>query len=500
MLQKIKQFLASLIKPTDQMAVIATFLFCAMVFLIPSVKIYFVVSFFYFIFLAFYYSFPRAVIYSVPIFLSLTVGQIYAFPVMSAADIGSIQYWEGRQLLFILSPHLVILFAAGLLLPFYYFKSRIKLLTYEKILLILPFIFIFSSFWIAPFPFLSTIFSLRESLILIWFMYLLIATANLKVQRNKVLATLILILLVTLSFENFLVFAQLIKNSALGLMIEKAEIIPVFGLGSDEQGGGFRPFGWHPHANSLANEQLMMALGALVFVNYLKNVFSKEANKIIYLLIIGILVFVTFISLSRSAFLAFIVSCGFYSFYYFRDKNIFSFIKKINVEVKKINPWIKLIFLFASSVLIFKMSYRLFNSFSSFSPTGGVTTRISQTQEAFGVLGKSPFLGFGSGMFIPVSFELFPEGIMKYFPEEIHNGFILFLVERGLVAGVFCLVFFGLLLKKVRKILFSPLALAMIYSSIAAGFIMMLFHPFINLFSFNILAILLVLHYEKTTS
>jgi len=178
-------------------------------------------------------------------------------------------------------------------------------------------------------------------------------------------------------------------------------------------------------------------------------------------------------------------------------KIIKNFIYELNKYLFKLSLFVKFSFLLAAGLVFLRSQSRLINSIYSFTETGGVNTRISQLSEAFSVFIKFPFFGVGSNMFIPMSYQLFPNGVMSYFPENIHNGLVLFLVERGAIAsGVYLLFFLGLI-QAVKKNISNKLTKTVIYLSILTGLVIMLFHPFINLLSINILITILMVHYEK---
>ena len=500
MSQEIKLFINRVMKPVDQLAVFSTAIFLIVALISPSVKVYFLASLLWFFFLSLAYSFPKAVIYSVPLLMSLNVGQVYSFLAIPAAKIDSLQYWSGKHLFFVLSPHLIILIAAAIAFPFFYrqAKHKLNLFNHEKLFLVVLGLSLFSSIWPSPLQFLSITFFFREGLIVVWFLYLLLI-ARKKKERSVILSTLVSILITILSFETLLVLGQLVKGSSWGLLIEKSQLVPVFGLGAEEQAGVFRPFGWHHHANSLANNQIMMAAAALIFIDKLSPIYSQKTKRNLSFIILLMIVLTTFISLSRSAVLALVISGSLYLYIVFKNSSPKMIFETLDRSIVKLHPGLKIVLLAVSSLLILKMTNRLFYSSLSFTASGGVVTRYNQSLEAWNVFQRSPLWGFGVGMFIPISHQLFPDGVMRYFPEEIHNGFLLFLAERGAMASIVVLLFFYFLFKRLKRISLNRASLAMVYSGIAVGLIIMMFHPFINLFSLNVLAVLFIMHYEKET-
>jgi hypothetical protein len=83
------------------------------------------------------------------------------------------------------------------------------------------------------------------------------------------------------------------------------------------------------------------------------------------------------------------------------------------------------------------------------------------------------------------------------FPENVHNGFLLFIAERGSISFLFSLlaIFFllrAILLKKISGIYKSLFIVAVI-----SNFTMMIFQPFDNMMSLNIMMSELILLGEK---
>ncbi len=490
--------IASLKKNTDWLAIASTVVFFILVLMSPSVKIYFLVSLLWFLFLSFFYSFPKALVYTVPLLMSFNAGQEYSFQVIGPNDLKSVQYWNGKHLFFVLSPHMFICLVGLVLLPFFYKQSKFKLFFHETIFIFMFLSFLFSSLWFSQIPFLSLLFYFKESVVVVWLIYIFLFSKKNKSEKEKIVFTFIILLTINLLFESGLVTIQLLRNSTIGLVIEKTQLIPVFGLGADE-GGGFRPFGWYPHANSLANNQLIFTFAILFLSTYLKNNFFNKLKKFLLPAVIFMGLFSSFVALSRSAILAIFLAVLIFVIVGFKKDEFYSFLSLSNRNIKKLSPIFKLLILLVGSFLILKMVGRMVNSSFIFSPSGGLYTRTEQFSEALEVVKNVPFFGVGVGMFIPASFSYFPLGQMRYFPEDVHNGFLLFLVERGFVGLLLLVLFLFLLFKELVNLFKNKKTRAVIYSGLMAGFIIMLFHPFINIFSFSVLFLLVIIHYEKET-
>ncbi|MBU0974835.1 O-antigen ligase family protein [Patescibacteria group bacterium] len=487
-------------KDLDSSAIIAVNVYFLVSLVISSTKLSFLFSFIFFVFLAYCYSFYKAMVYSMLPLLYFGLGQIHSFVAVPASAVYSLQYWEGRQLVFSFSPFFII-FLSGLVLLFILWKKiNIRFLLHEKLLLIL-----FGAFGLSfvdsVIPLLSFGFTFGELMLIVWGVYLILATKKVsKLKFKKVIFTLIIIFTGILLQNSLVVFGQIVKGGSLGLAIERTEVAPVFGLGADERADVFRPFGFNVHPNGLANEVILVGMSILILIQYLSEKFTirkKVINKLSAGVILVSLLIVIF-TLSRAAFVAIFASLLFFAY---RHPRLLKKIKNLQQQLLiKSNPWFKVIVLIILGILVFKLTNRLFDSIYSFTELGGVTTRTEQYREAIEVFKSSPLFGVGVGMFMPASYQLFPDGIMRYFPEPVHNGYLLFLVERGLASTITYLVFAIYFYLEIIRLKLSRIMNTMIYSGIISSFVMMLFHPQNNFLSFLVVLILFIVHYEKTTS
>ncbi|MBP7700826.1 O-antigen ligase family protein [Candidatus Woesebacteria bacterium] len=495
---KILTIFAKFTKDLDSAAIISVNVYFLVSLAISSTKISFLFSFIFFAFLVYYYSFYKAMVYSMLPLLYFGLGQIHSFIAVPASAVFSPQYWEGRQLVFSLSPFFIIFLSGLILLIFLWRKINLRFLMHEKMILIL-FAMFGLSFVGSVMPFISFAFTMNDLLLIVWGIYLVLATKNIsKLKVKKILLTLAIIFVAILLQNSLLVFGQIIKGGALGLAIERTEVAPVFGLGADERAGVFRPFGFNIHPNGLANEVILIGISILIMLQYLFEKFTKK-NKTFNILVIAVFLvslLIIILTLSRAAFVAIFLSLLFFAHRHPKQ------LKKIeNLQQRiasKSNPWLKVVIFIVLAVLTFKLTSRLFDTIYSFSELGGVSTRIEQYKEAFEVFKNYPLFGVGVGMFMPASYQLFPDGIMRYFPEPVHNGFLLFLVERGAFGAITYLIFLIYFYSEISKLKLRKLTKTMIYLGIISSFVMMLFHPQNNFLSFLIVFILFIIHYEKT--
>ena len=497
-----KNFLTKLTKLTkdlDFAAVAAVNGYFLISLMISSVKLSFVVSFIFFAFLVYRYSFYKAMVYSMLPLLYFGLGQVHSFVAIPASAVYSPQYWEGRQLVFSFSPLFAIFLSGLLLLLLLWRKSKIRFQLHEKLIAILFGVYGLS-FINSIMPFLSMLFIVQELLLVVWGVYLAFAIKNIpKNKVKKIFYTLAIIIMVILLQDSLLVFGQFIKSNTLGLAIERTQVAPVFGLGADERAGVFRPFGFNVHPNGLANEVILLGMSSLILFQYLSEKFYKKRKIISQLSMIVVMVSLGLItlSLSRAAFVAIFISL---IFFIYRHPNQLKKINSLQQVISHLNTWFKIILIVLLGVIVFKLTSRMFDSIYSFTELGGVSTRVEQYAEASEVFKTSPVFGVGIGMFMPASYQLFPDGVMRYFPEPVHNGFLLFLAERG-VASVLVYLFFALYFyRAINASKLSELTKTMIYLGTLSSFVMMIFHPQMNFLSFLIILILSIIHYEKTTT
>ena len=483
----------------DRNACWASLIFLFVAILTPNVKIFFIVSFLYFAWLTINYSFAKAMIYGSLIIGFFAVSQSHQVLVVPRASIVSGQYLEGRHLGWSISPGLMIaLVGSG---GFYWwqrqFEKKLKLLLHEKIILIMAGWGLLAAWYSALMPGLSTFYVISGLIGSIWLAYLLVFSLNLTPSAwRKIIQTIFQLIIILILYESLIVFLQTLYQGPIGLLIENTKIAPVFGLGADEKTGGFRPFGLSFHPNGLANQHLVLLSSLLLLKSHLGK--QRAFWRKLFKLAVTTSSIVIILSLSRAAFIALGIGVG---IALLRHPNWFKQAKYfVKQEIDKVQLHHKLLIILLGLFLIFKFSDRMLNSVYAFSSEGGVSTRLVQYQEAWAVFLHSPFFGIGDGMFIPTSFQLFPKGVMTYFPENVHNGFFLLLVERGAVGLFLSLSFIYLLLKSVAASSLSRVSKTMIYSGIVASLCMMIFHPERNFMSLLVSISIALLHYEKNRS
>lgn len=486
-------------KDIDFLAVLATIVFLIFTLLAPSVKVFFVLAFIYFTFLSSRFSFGKAVIYSGIILNYFSIGQSHSILVIPEKALFVNQYIGGRFISWTISPALIICVVAAILFGFWQkkLKHKFSLLIHEKIIVIIFGWGILAAIYGSLMPALSLYYVLTSFLGMIWITYLISFGQNFD-QKNwrRILFTILSMILLLIFYEGLIVFLQMLYRSPLGLLVESMQMAPTFGLGADELGGGFRPFGVSFHPNGLANRQFLLTAATLLLWTYLVNKNSPSKpwkNIVVFAATIATISIV--LSLSRAVYFATTVAIF---IVHWRHKILIqTWWKNIIKNLKNIKLRHKLVLIILVLILTSRLTNRLLNTIYSFSEFGGINTRSIQYQEAWQVFRQSPIFGIGDGMFIPTSYQLFPQGVMTYFPENVHNGFLLFITERGLPSLGLYLLFLYFFYKQNQFISLKKTTQTMLYSAIIGGFIIMLLHPERNLFSTPILLGIAIIHYES---
>lgn len=486
-------------KDTDFLAILASIIFLLIATFIPSVKLFFVLAFVYFSFLSIKFSFGKAVIYSGIMLSYFSVGQSHSVLVIPEKALSVHQYIGGRFLGWGISPSLVINIVAFLLFSLWQqrFKNKLNLLQHEKMIMIIFGWGILTALYGSLMPTLSIYYTLTSLLSMVWLIYLIILGQNSnKTDWQKILFTILCIIILIIFYESLIVFLQMLYHGPVGLLIEAVQMAPTFGLGADELSSEFRPFGLKFHPNGLANHQFLLSSTILIMWSYLQALKKQNQvwQKIIMFATIASLITII-LSLSRAIFLAIFVVL--LIIYLKHPTLLTNWQKNMTSNLKKVKLKHKIILVILGLTLTFKFANRSLNTIYSFTEFGGVNTRLIQYEEAWQVFRQSPILGIGDGMFIPTSYQIFPKGVMTYFPENVHNGFLLFMTERGLLGIIFYAIFLFFFYKKIQQVKLKKISQTMLYSAIAGGFIIMTLHPERNFFSLPILLSIAIIHYEN---
>lgn len=170
-----------------------------------------------------------------------------------------------------------------------------------------------------------------------------------------------------------------------------------------------RPYGTFSHPNSLAGFFLLLYFFTLTYKNFKKHFFLKYFN----LLIFSILIFISF---SKVAIISFLLLNTFYYILNSKIKCLFCKIARIFIPIT-----VSIIFLQATTdPLTFEK-------------------RIDLVKNSFSILKQNLFFGTGIGNYLVVQSE-FSSKYVFFFNQPVHNIFLLFLSEIGMIIGGFLLL------------------------------------------------------------
>jgi len=450
-------------------------------------------------------SIKKTLIYTYLPFTLFKVGQIYTFVAVPASYIQEAGYARGKVLEFVFSPHSILLMTS-ISVSFFDLLKRL-FLTEEKlkfgvkgILLLLSLVGVISAIksqYIANLSILYSLLGFGE----ISFFYIFISYLKdlKKRERFKVINIFLLHLSLVISFLSLIVLFQFVNRSTLGFILESSQEIPISGTDTDFT--QFRPIGIFTHANILANtlNTLLFSLLLLWFyLNEKKKLFVRKRVLFVSLIVCGLAILVT---LTRAVYLALAVS---FLLYIFFDRQIvFNILEKVRSLVKKL----RIISLLVGGYLGWIIIQRFVYSLSSFADQGGFFVRDKLFSEAISIFKQNFFWGVGRGMFIPALFRnatieareisFTEQNVARYFPEAVHNGFLLFLVEHGFVSFLIILFFFFFLFRRLIRSKLNLKLKVVFLLGFLSQVVVMFFHPFVNFVTLYTLMSLLVIENEN---
>lgn len=483
-------------KKTDWLALVAITTIYVLATYVSNVKLSFVLSFTLLSFLTLVYSFPKALVYSALPLSYASLSQVHRILVVPSQAIINDQYLEGRHLLYGFSPYFLMSLIAFIMIFFWKNKQKINkkkiksLQSYHFAAIAFVLCGFLSAVYASLIPSLSLTIVIQQlsSLAFSWYFGFILVNTN-KSATQKFLLTLFTIVSITITYESIFVIKQFVSQ----LSISSAGIVafaPTFGLGADES-GEFRPYGLQAHPNGLANKHLILLSTLFLVFTFLPKKGSVLPIKKILLFTASLSLTNITLSLSRAAFLAIFIV---FLFLWFRHPHLIKTVSQtLRKKIQSISSKQFIGIILILGFLFFKLSNRLLYSTYSFSESGGISTRAVQYAEALEVFSKSPILGIGDYMFIPTSYQLFPKGVMTWFPEDVHNGLLLVLIERGIIGMTTYLFFLFLIIRTVKNSKLYGSTKSVIYSGIIADLVIMGFHPERNFLTISMLTLLSIL-------
>lgn len=447
------------------------------------------------LFLAFFFvtnSFFEAIIYSFFPLSLFSIGQLYQYIVVPPKAAHGLLYSAGRSLFFTLSPFylFLIICIVSVFLISLKFKKFVRIPLTFSLFLITIFLSLYSAFQSRFLPTLAVLNLLTELGIMSWGITLLNYCKNVK-KKKFILNILLTQIMIILVFHSGIALLQTVKRATLKIKIEQTEQIPYFGAGADENSNAFRPIGLRSDANTLANDLLMVFCSLLLLWVYLGQKTKTYFHKYELLVSSTVAILVILICQGRSVYLG--LFFGGLILYLVNRKKIQTYIPMF---LKRIEP-----FKFSIVLIIFVFSVmigdRLWRSQFSFGESGGYTVRTQLIDVASTLIQQNWWWGVGNEMFIPAAFQNNPLGIMRYFPEAVHNGFYLFLTERGVLSSSMMIISFYWLTRKVIKLKTGGSFKWVYASTLVAQMVAMLFQPFNNFITiYVILSLVLVEVYQ----
>lgn len=295
--------------------------------------------------------------------------------------------------------------------------------------------------------------------------------------------------------ETSITSLQYVRRGVLGLNIEGTRSVAPFGFGPDENPLQFRPVGLTYHANMLSGRSVALLYAMMLMVNVLSG--KRGGRKMKYLSWFGIAlcVFTIVLTQSRIGYASIVLPLA--GLVFLHKATVSSLFHEL---YKKASPYL-LYFVPFIALASFILTDRLLYLQYIFAESAGWKTRLLLIQEAIKLIVRYPWLGVGTGMFIPAAFneqryENIPDiSIMRYFPEGVHNGFLLLAAENGIVS---LLVFIGILFLIGRELVigrFTFTTKSFIIAGIIANLIFMTAQPVGMNFPVNIIAYYLVSTY-----
>jgi hypothetical protein len=493
MITQLRTFLGALYpfcKRHPQVAL--TILYCGGSVFVPNTKLFFVWSAIFFLALfTVSFSFFQALIFSLLPVSLFSIGQLYQFVVVPPEAMSNPLYQYGRSLFFTFSPayFLLILSIGAVPLLFFRLKKMIHVPLPFVLLFLLESSQLFSALNTTGLPVLSMLYTISGLGLICWGVVFVNYLHNNKMNSARLLHILFTQLIIILLFHSTIVLGQTFFRSTLGLKIEQTDQIPYFGAGADEDSFQFRPVGLRSHSNELGNEILVLSSAFLFLgaVLYEKNVSKLRAETGLFAVTGLVSLLVMILTQSRSVYLG--IAAGLVLLFLHQRARVE---KVFHYLVKKILPYRFTLFILI--VLIgFMVGRRLWKSQFSFGEAGGYTVRVQLLEEAQSLIQQNWWWGVGPGMFIPSAFQHNPDGVMKVFPEAVHNGFYLFLTEGGVMSLSVAGFFLYFLTRKVWNSKMSKLAKWVYASALVGQLVVMIFQPFVNFVTYFTILVAIIL-------
>lgn len=371
------------------------------------------------------------------------VGKSYQINIIPRELILSDKFPEGVNLYFVIGVRDVLSF----LMLFFLIKDTLhskKIIFPLDIFTALLFFYytwtLVGSLFFSLKPEISLLFLLQSFELMVFFLFYRSYFA----KSKKATKLLIFLFSAILVFEGVITGLQFINGSYLGTSIE-GHFISSFGRGTDEYKFYYRPQGTFNHPNFLANFTLPLLLITFSYLYHKRN-YKREVTAIIITAFLfgGLLLILT---ASRSAWLSFVVGLLFFLF----------FVEKlwhypIKLPRLKLRQFLLLLLPIITAALLV-LPWRITKSFYTFEEHGGGHIRQRLLREALILIQKYPLFGVGLDMSVLAAFRENISGLQVFFPNIVHNGFLIIALESGVPALLFFLGFLFFMGRKVVQTL-----------------------------------------------
>lgn len=283
-------------------------------------------------------------------------------------------------------------------------------------------------------------------------------------QKNNFFELLVYLFSAIIIFESLISIQQFISKAPLGKTLESQQGIEYFGRAVDEIQFTFRSLGTFIHANAfgiwISSCLIIITLHFLTKPNYLfAAAFLTGTTSLV-------------LTLSRSSWIGYLT--GVLTSLFVLEK-----LRKIDVS-KAIRKYLIWFIVLGVPLLAFFVFPRFEKSLYTFSQGGGYFREV-QLERAFELVGKNPIFGVGSTRSVPEGLKITSPSDPNFsILADVHNWYILSIVEHGVPSIVLFLIILYLYFRKlfIKKV-FSIKSLSFA-AGVGATLIAGLFQPYIN--------------------
>lgn len=414
------------------------------------------------------------------------VGQLYVFQVIRAEELYHPLYPDGRSLYFKFTPLLVLGVTMIITWIVKMFRGVYRANWLISILLLSVLSRLasnyFGSGWVPNWVEIGKMVNNLSLIVWLWWAASYFKRINIEKKKyfwNYLSNTIKMSIIIA----SGLVFAQAVRGSVLGLVVEQRTSLPVTDSGVSWL---TRTIGIWNHPNDAAIFIFFWLIAWLMIEVRNKKSLKEILNRWLLIPLVALICLQ-----SRSVFLGLIPILFWLKFLYKKETN---FEKIWKMKIKGWKLWI-LMGVMALSVLV--LGNRLWSSITNFGEYSGWDTRQKLMTVASQVIKNHFWWGVGDGNYIPVAFREDKSGIMKSFPESVHQGAVLILAEEGIIGILVWLIFIMVLVKYWWDRTKNNLKLRWLFlGSLLSQQIVIFFQPLSNILMANVLVAVLLLANE----